>query len=75
MAEPESNEVSIVKLCELLRDEEFDEDIVESFRTNKIDKITFLELDQDDLKQLGIVALGYKKRLMKLQQQVKVRKL
>ena len=56
MAEPESNEVS---MCELLRDEEFDEDIVESFRTNKIDKITFLELDQDDLKQLGIVVASY----------------
>ena len=44
----------------------FDEGVVETFRCNKIDGETFLELTSADLKELGIVALGDRKKLGKL---------
>ena len=65
-------ELSVSKLCEILTGEKFDEDVVESFRKNKIDGETFLELDHDDLKELGIIALGDRKKVKKLQQRLKV---
>ena len=47
-------------------EEEFDEEVVQTFRQNKIDIDTLLELTSEDMQELGIVALGDRKRLTKL---------
>ena len=57
--------LTVSDLCAIVA-KEFDEDIVETFRMNKIDGETFLELSSEDLKELGIVALGDRKKLSKL---------
>ena len=58
--------LGIVQVCEVLRDNGFDEEVAESMRINKIDGDTLLDLSSQDLKELGIVALGDRKRLEKL---------
>ena len=45
---------------------EFDAEVVDTFRINKIDGETLLELTQEEMKELGIVALGDRKKLVKL---------
>ena len=56
---------TIPELFKIL-EEEFDEEVVQTFRRNKIDIDTLLELTSEDMKELGIVALGDRKRLTKL---------
>ena len=55
-------------VCELLRENGFDEEVAQAMLINKIDGATLLDLDSQDLKELGIVALGDRKRLQKLLQ-------
>ena len=45
---------------------EFDAEVVDTFRINKIDGETLLELTQEEMKELGIVALVDRKKLVKL---------
>ena len=56
------------EVCSLLKESGFDTDVVETFQKNKIDGTTFLDLDADDLKVLGVVALGDRKRIQKLKE-------
>ena len=58
--------LSISAVCDLLKTNGFDDDAVEVFRANKIDGGTLLELNSEDLKELGIVALGDRKKLEKV---------
>lgn len=60
--------LNISDVCKLLRENGFDEEVIETMRTNKIDGSTFIDLNSQDLKELGIVALGDRKRLEKLRQ-------
>ena len=39
---------------------------MEIFRSNKIDCAVLLELDRDDMSELGIVAFGDRKKLQKM---------
>lgn len=57
--------LTVEDICKILA-EEFDEEVVKTFRMNKIDGETLLELTQEDLKELGIFALGDRKKLAKL---------
>ena len=58
--------LGIDELCDILTTNDFDADVVETFRTNKIDGNTFLELNSGDLKELGITALGDRKKIERL---------
>lgn len=58
--------MEIAQICEVLRNNGFDEEVAESMRINKIDGAMLLDLSSQDLKELGIVALGDRKRLEKL---------
>ncbi len=58
--------LSTSEVCNLLKTSGLDDEVVEIFRANKIDGGTLLELNSDDLKELGIVALGDRKRLQKV---------
>ena len=57
--------LTVEGMCERLA-KEFDSEVVETFRTNKIDGSVFIELEESDMKELGIVALGDRKKLKKL---------
>jgi len=48
-----------------------DEEVVELFRVNKIRGRVFKQLKEEDLKQLGLTALGDRRLLLHLLQQVK----
>lgn len=54
------------EVCQLLRKRGFDELIVETFEKNKIDMNVLKDIDADDMKELGITALGDRKRLQDL---------
>lgn len=58
--------LSTSEVCNLLKTNGFDEDVVEIFLANKIDGSTLLELNSNDFKELGLVALGDRKKLEKL---------
>lgn len=60
-------ETSTDNICELLMDNGFDISVVEVFRCNKVDGEVFVQLDSNDMKELGISALGDRKKLQKLQ--------
>ena len=60
------------KVCELLKKKDFDEEVVEVFRKNKVSEAVLIELDYDDLKELGIVALGDRKMIKKLINELQV---
>lgn len=48
-------------------DNGFNISVVEVFHRNKVDGEVFVELDSNDMKELGISALGDRKKLQKLQ--------
>lgn len=50
----------------VVQDSGFDCSVVEVFRENKIDGIEFVSLSRDDMKELGISALGDRKKLLRL---------
>ena len=58
--------LSISELCSLLKEKGLDNDVVEVFRSNKIDGAVFLDLNREDLRELGIVALGDQKKIEKI---------
>ena len=62
------------EVCQLLRQRGFDDFIVEIFEKNKIDMDVIKDLNADDMKELGIVALGDKKRLQQLINSLQPRK-
>ena len=62
--------LGVEDMCQLVA-ENFDSDVVDTFRCNKIDGSVFLELDEGDMKELGITALGDRKKLKKLMQTLK----
>ena len=55
--------LSVAEVSDLLIENCFDADVVECMRANKIDGTTLLQLNSEDIKELGIVALGDRKRL------------
>ena len=59
-------EHSTEQVCKLIQDSGFDYSVVEVFRENKIDGIEFVSLSRDDMKELGISALGDRKKLLRL---------
>ncbi len=54
------------EICDLLREEDFEEDVIDVFRKNRIDSSTFLELTREDFLELGVTALGDRKKLLKM---------
>lgn len=62
---------AVTKACELLHREGFDKDVVDVFRQNKITVALLENLDGDDFKELGISALGDRKRLKYLIEKLK----
>lgn len=52
------------EVCSILLAAGFDEATVEIFRVNKIDRTILLDLDKDDVKELGVTALGDRKKLL-----------
>lgn len=58
------------EMAEWLRKEGLGEDVVTIFLDNKIDTTIFLELDNSDFGELGVLALGDKKRLALLKQKI-----
>ena len=58
-------------VCQLLIERDFAEDVVEIFRENRIDGIVLRDLTVDDMKELGVKALGDRKKLSSLIEAVK----
>ena len=54
---------SINEVCEFLRRNDFEEDIIESFRVNKIKGRVLPLLEDEDMERLGLSALGDQKYL------------
>ena len=52
-------------ISELLTKHKLSSDIVDLFEKNKISAGQLVELDNEDMKELGVVALGDRKRLLK----------
>ena len=46
------------QVCDILVTNGFDSKVVEAFRGNKVYWDTFTQLDKDDIKELGVTALG-----------------
>lgn len=53
-----------------LKKEGFEQDVIDIFIDNRIDTSIFLELDQRDYEDLGVRALGDKKRLLLLKKRI-----
>ena len=58
------------EMSSLLRKSCFEEDVIDIFFKNRIDKEIFKELTKDDFQQLGVVALGDIKRLQLMKENV-----
>lgn len=52
--------------CSTLLAAGFDEATVKIFRVNKVDRAILLDLDKDDMKELGVTALGDRKKLLSI---------
>lgn len=61
------------EICSILQEVGFEDDVVEIFRNNRIDKETFLDLQNEDLVELNITALGDRKRINKLKTSLRLR--
>ena len=57
---------SLSVICQLLSKRGFDEEVLTTFRRNKIDGAAFIELTPEDLKELHITALGDRKKICKV---------
>lgn len=66
-----AEDLNVAEICQLLREKGFQDDVVEVFRMNKIDGSVLVELDADDMKELGVKALGDRKKLNHLIKAVK----
>ena len=49
---------SVEQVCDILETNGFDSKVVEAFHGNKVYWDTFTQLDKDDIKELGVTALG-----------------
>ena len=58
------------EVTDMLIKEGFEDDVVAIFEKNRIDKVVFMEMDKDDFNELGVMALGDKKRLMILKDKI-----
>lgn len=58
--------MSVAVVGDLLRKEAFTDDVVKSFVDNKISLPIFMDLNNEDFKELGILALGDRKKLKNL---------
>lgn len=58
------------EMSSILRRASFEEDVIDIFFKNRIDKLIFHELSRDDFRQLGVVALGDFKRLQLLKEEI-----
>ena len=58
--------LGVSELCCLLGEKGLDSDVIELFRSNKIDGAVFLDLNKEELKELGVVALGDRKKIEKI---------
>ena len=54
------------EVCSILQAAGFDEATVEIFCVNKVDCTILLDLDKDDMKELGVTALGDRKKLLNI---------
>ena len=61
------------EMCRILRDQQFEDDVVEVFRANRIDTTIFLELDKEDFAELGVTTLGDKKKLILLKDKLRAK--
>ena len=52
---------SVERVCDFLVQNGFDYEVVGAFRQNKIDWDVFAQLDRDDIRELGVTALGDRK--------------
>ena len=59
--------LTVSEVYSMLRKEGFEHDIASVLQNNKIDGLTLLELDSEDMIELGITTLGDRKRLQRLQ--------
>ena len=57
---------SVERVCDILVQNGFDYEVVDAFRQNKIDWDVFTQLDRDDIRELGVTALGDRKKLIRL---------
>ena len=64
-------EASTEEICDLLLENGFDRSVAGVFRDKKIDGAVLVDLDKDDMKELGISALGDRKKLQQLINQLK----
>ena len=64
--ELEQTTSEVEDVFQLLLENDFDALVVEIFRANKIDRKVLIDLDRDDMKELGILALGDRKRLQQI---------
>ena len=62
--------MDIIEFCTYLADKNFDEDIVQKFSKNKICGSTFLNLTEDDLKDL-LPVIGERVRVRQLLKEAK----
>ena len=58
---------NVERVCNMLLTNGFDNDVVDVFRENKVDfevdLDVFIQLDKDDIRELGVTALGDRKKL------------
>ena len=57
---------SVERVRDILETNGFDCEVVDAFRENKVDWEVFTQLGKDDIKELGITALGDRKKLQQL---------
>ena len=60
------NNDNVERVCNMLLTNGFDNDVVDVFRENKVDLDVFIQLDKDDIRELGVIALGDRKKLQQL---------
>ena len=57
---------NVERVCNILVTNGFDKDVVDDFRENKVDLDVFIQLDKTDIRELGVIALGDRKKLQQL---------
>lgn len=57
---------SVEEVCEFIEEQGFQKDVIELFRSNRIRGPVLSMLTDEELKELGVAALGDRKLLLKL---------
>lgn len=60
------------EMCRHLRREGFEEGVIDIFRQNKIDTVVFLKLNRADFQELGVTAIGDRRRLQIVKEKVSI---